>query len=90
MGVEATRHSQYWDAALRDAGLLGHVQPFPSRRSGDLPADGSPPAASLEPHWNQQNRMETRLASQCGMRLAVLSCSEALHPRVGLANQEAA
>jgi hypothetical protein len=90
MGAEVPSYSQLWDAAIDREGLFTHVQAHAGRRRREL-CDRNPVAlARLDCHWNRLIGSRICSKSNCGMQLASVSCSDALHPRVGQPNQEAA
>jgi hypothetical protein len=90
MGVEVTTYSQFRDSVMDRAGLFGHAQRLDGRRRRHRCAHSRAAMAGLGRHWNRSIGCSVRSVRNCGMHLAVVSGCEALHPRVGQPNQEAA
>jgi hypothetical protein len=90
MGVEAARPSSSRSALTALSGLFTRVRFFSSSGYPGSLVCNSAGRARFHAHWNRPMTSQLRLPIECGMHLALMSCREALHPRVGLFSEEAA
>jgi hypothetical protein len=90
MGVEAARPSSSKGALTALSGLFTRARFFSSKGYLGSSVCNSAGTARFHAHWNRSMTSQSRLPIECGMHLALMSCREALHPRVGLFNEEAA
>ena len=90
MGVEAARTSSSRGALSALSGPL--TRACLCSAGGDLDSSvcQSADTACLWAHCKRPLKWQLRLPSECGMYLALMSCREALHPRVASFSEEAA
>lgn len=90
MGVEAARPSSCTGAPTALSGLFTRARFISSKGSLGSSGGNSVGTARFHAHWNRPVTSQSRLPIECGMQLALMSCREALHPRVGSVSEEAA
>lgn len=90
MGIEAKRRSSSRSAPAILQGQFARAQTVVQRWQLGCLNRESARTARFQSHWNRPRSGRLRLPNECGMYLAVMSCREALHLRVGLSNEEAA
>ena len=90
MGVEAARPSSTRGVLTALSGLFTRVWFSSSEGYRGSSGCNSGGTVGIHVHWNRPMPSQSRLPIECGMHLALMSCREALHPRVELFSEEAA